>query len=116
MKLYEINQKLLHIESLLEESGGDLTEEIQNKMNMLEMEEKTKLENIGLLIQEKKEEEKTFDNQIKRLQELKKSAKNKQESLKTYLSWYFKNTGINKFDAGLVKYSFRKSKCRKNTN
>ena len=110
MNLRKINQELLNIESLLEETGGELTDEIKNKLNLLEIEEKSKLENIGLFIHQKKAESDMFDNEIKRLQALKKQADNKEKSLKKYLSWYFISTGIKKFDAGLVKYSFRKSK------
>ena len=95
---------------MLEESGGELTPEIKDTINKLDIEEKSKLENIGLLIQSKKEESEMFKNQIDRLQKLKKQAENKQKSLKEYLSWYFNSTGINKYDAGLVKYSFRTSK------
>lgn len=110
MKLREINEELQKIEILLDETGGELTDEIKEKLNKIELAETEKLENIGFLIQESKLDSEKLASEIKRLQALKKQADNKQVSLKNYITWYLNFKGYDKFKTDLVKYCFRTSK------
>jgi len=110
MKLREINEQMERIENLLAENGGEFTDEIQTELNNLEMGESDKLENIGFMIQECKTDSEKFKIEIDRLTKVKKQLDNKQKSLKEFASWYLNQKGYDKFNAGLVKYSFRTSK------
>jgi len=110
MKLREINEKLQNLESLLAETGGELTDEVQQQLEKVELAENEKLENIGFLILEAKSDSEKFKLEIDRLSKLKKQADNKQKSLKQYLTWYMNLKGYDKFNTDLVKYSFRTSK------
>lgn len=101
MNLYEIDRAILDCVDI--ETG-----EIVNiaALNALEMERDAKIENIALWIKNLLSEAKQIKEEREALAEREKSAQNKAENLKKYLSGYLNGS---KFSTPKVVISFRKS-------
>lgn len=101
MNLYKIDRAILDCVDL---ETGEIIDE--DALNALEMERYAKVENIALWIKNLMSDAAQIKKEREALEEREKSAKNKAESLKKYLSEYLNG---NKFSTSKVAISFRKS-------
>lgn len=89
MKLYEINEKIL--ECVDAETGEILDFE---KLDELQIEKETKIENIALWIKDLDAEAKALKAEKQAFEERQKAAEKKVESLKQYLSYILEGTNF----------------------
>lgn len=101
MNLYEINAELL---SCIDTETGEVID--IEKLDSLNLQMQDKIENIGCWVKNLLSNADQLDAEIKSLTERKKSAKNKAESLKKYLSDFLNGS---KFESSKVSISYRKS-------
>lgn len=108
-KLYELDQKINElIANSIDPETGEVSDGFIEKLDALNMERNEKIDNIMCLIKNLDSEATAFDNEAKRLAELKKSAKSRAESLKAYLTNYME-AGVEKFTSPHGKIGWRKS-------
>ncbi len=100
MKLYEITELIKKSEEL------ELT---QDDLELLEIELKQKSDNIVKYINNLESNINVIDTEIKRLQELKKTEKNKIERMKEYIKYSMDKMGLKKIESPIGKISLRKS-------
>ena len=96
MKLYELTQQFKEVQDLDPEIIGDTLDAIS-----LEINEKAK--NIGFVYKNLNSDVAVIDEEIKRLQAMKSSKKNKIEALKDYLRVNMTECGIKKIECDLFK-------------
>lgn len=87
MNIFEISSKLSSIIDELEENGGELTEELSEKLTISQQEFKYKIENYINVIKNIDSDVEACDKEIKRLQSVKKTKQNTIERLKTIVCW-----------------------------
>ena len=104
MKLYEISNAMQKVSSLIEDE-----KELTAYLDGLKMQVKEKAENIFYFMANKKANVEAIDNEIKRLQELKKKYTNTTKSLENYLSYNLQKNNIEKLETNVAVFSFRKS-------
>jgi len=109
MNIFELSTELISLEQLIIEQGGEISPELENALKIAENELQTKAVNYGHVIRKIEAETGLIENEIKRLQAMKKSRENAVERLKTIISGAMKLHGIEKIDTPLLKLSFRKS-------
>lgn len=108
-KLYELDQRINElITNSIDTETGEVSDGFIEKLDALNMERNQKIDNIMCLIKNLDSETTAFDNEVKRLAELKKSAKSRAESLKAYLTNYME-AGVEKFTSPHGKIGWRKS-------
>lgn len=76
MNIFQISQELLDITQELEENGGELTEELEEKLTVSQADFKTKVKSYTDVIKAIKSDIKLIDEEVSRLKDL-KEAKNK---------------------------------------
>lgn len=104
MKLYELTEAYGALINL------DLEEQdINTALESLEGTVAEKAEGIAMVMRTLEAEQDAYTKEIARLNDLKGKAKKKQDSMKDYLSYNLQEMNIDKLDAGLFKFSFRKS-------
>lgn len=101
MTLYEIDQAIL---DCIDMETGEVID--MARLDLLGMERNQKLENIGLWIKDLKAEADAIKTEISNLQNRKKTAENKAESLKRYLEYALDGE---KFKTPRLSVSYRKS-------
>lgn len=101
MNLYEINAELL---SCVDTETGEIID--IEKLDSLDLQMQDKIENIGCWVKDLLSDADQLGTEIKSLTERKKSANNKAESLKKYLSSFLDGS---KFESSKVSISYRKS-------
>lgn len=85
MKLYAITEEMQEIQNLVD--SGELTQgEVNDTLDYLKMEQKTKLKSILKLRQSIAGENAAVDEEIKRLTDIKKSNKAREDELKNYIA------------------------------
>jgi len=102
MNLYEIDHAIL---DCVDMETGEIID--VDALNTLEMERDAKIENIALWIKNLLSDAEQIKAEMKTMAERKKSAENKAENLKIYLTGYLNGS---KFSTSKVAISFRKSK------
>lgn len=107
--LYNITSEQLRINELLEESGGELTPEIEEALAINEDNFITKSEGYIETIAKYKALAEAADVRIKEYQRIKKTAENIEKRLKERMQWAMEVMGLDKVDMGLHKLSFRSS-------
>lgn len=107
--LYNIEQEYLEIAQLLEE--GELTEGLEKALIIVQDELQTKAVNYGFVIKDLDDDITAIDNEIKRLQAIKKSKQNAQNYLKENIKRAMLNFGIDKVEVPTLKLSFRRSEA-----
>lgn len=80
--IFQIGQEFHNLEILLEETGGELTPEVEQALKINEQELSHKAEGYLSIIRRNEAEADIIANEIKRLQELKKVRENKVKALK----------------------------------
>ena len=108
--LFQINSELVEVTNLLIENGGELTPELESRLQIAENELKAKSVNYYHVIKELESTTNMIDAEIKRLQELKKARVNTIEKLENALLYSMNLHGIEKIDTDTLKISLRRSK------
>ena len=85
MTLYELSTEQMEIESLLEENGGELTPEIEERLTETEDLFPKKVDGYGVMLRKFQSVEKMCDDEIKRIQAIKKVAQNSIKSMRQHL-------------------------------
>lgn len=112
MTLYEINNDLRSIlESVtVDEETGELIGSIDfTKINALNVERTTKIENLALFVKELMVEIDAIKEEKEKLTERVKVKERKVESIKDYLSFILTDSGQTRFETPRTLLSFRKS-------
>lgn len=109
LTLYHITSEQLKINELLEESGGELTPEIEEALILNENNFLVKSEGYIESISRYKALADAADARIKEMQRIKKTAENIEKRLKESMQWAMKTLGKDKVEVGLHKLSLRSS-------
>lgn len=102
MKLYEIDEAIL---ACIDTETGEIIDEA--RLDELEIEYNTKIENVGLWIKDLNAEAKAIKEEVDSLNGRRKVAENKANSLKEYLRYALDGQ---KFKTPKLSVSYRKSK------
>ena len=105
--LYEISTEALEIASLLE--NEELTEELESRLVINQNELQNKAVNYAFVIKDSDHTINAIDDEIKRLQAMKKVEQNKQDRLKQAVSDAMNMYGIDKIETPVIKLNFRTS-------
>lgn len=115
MNIWQIQQELLDIFNELEENGGELTPELEDKLNITQSEFKNKIENYLYVIKQTESDINACDAEAKRLTALKKSKQNTVDRIKSVIAKAIEQFGDenkngNRFiDLGTAKITVRTS-------
>lgn len=109
MNIYQITSEQQRINELLEESGGELTPEIEKALIISEDNFLVKADSYAFSIRKYNTAANNIDEEIRRLQSLKKVALNTSERLSKSLTDAMIALNRPKLDLGTCKLSFRKS-------
>ena len=115
MNIWQIQQELLDTFNELEENGGELTPELEDKLNITQSEFKNKIENYLYIIKQTESDINACDAEAKRLTALKKSKQNTIDRIKSVMAnaieqFGDENKSGNRFiDLGTAKITVRKS-------
>lgn len=107
--LYQIRQDHYELLSHIEESGGELTPEIEQALQLSEEEFESKAVSYAYVIKGFDGTEDIIDKEIERLSELKEKAVKRKELFKQRLSDAMQQFGVEKIETPTLKLSFRKS-------
>lgn len=108
--LFQINSELVEVTNLLIDNGGELTPELESRLQIAENELKAKSVNYYHVIKQIESETTLIDAEIKRMQDLKKSRVNTIEKLENALIYSMNLHGMEKIETETLKISTRKSK------
>lgn len=107
--LYNITEDQRLINAMLEETGGELTPEIEEAMLITEENFISKAEAYGATISEYDAQAEACAQEIKRLQAFKKTCENVSKRMKERISDAMMAFDKDKVTAGTFRFSFRKS-------
>jgi hypothetical protein len=107
--IFQINQEYLQLASILEENGGEITEEIESQLQINREQLETKGVNYALVIRQLDGESEILDREIKRLSAIKKSKDNSLERLKNTIKDAMILHGVDSIKGDLINLSLRKS-------
>lgn len=107
--LYNITEDQRLINAMLEETGGELTPEIEEAMLITEENFISKAEAYGATISEYDAQAEVCAQEIKRLQAYKKTCENVSKRMKERISDAMMTFDKDKVTAGTFRFSFRKS-------
>ena len=110
MTLFELSQEQREIEALLEENGGELTPEIEERLAETEDKFPKKVDGYGVMLRKFQAAEKVCDEEIKRVQGLKKVAQNSVKSLRSHLLDTMLHFGFQKLKGNMTQMWTGKSK------
>ena len=99
--LYELQGTMLEIEQVLDENGGELTEELAALLNDTEMSIKQKCDGYRAVMAKFASRAEIADKEIKRLQDIKKTAKNAEKRLKEHVLNIMGIYGLKKIEGDL---------------
>lgn len=109
MNLFQITNEMQSIMNELIENGGELTPELEAMLTITESQLKEKAVNYAMVIRSMDYETNIIDEEIKRLQALKKTRQNAIERLKSALTNAMEQCGMDSIETPTNKISFRKS-------
>lgn len=109
LTLYNIRKEHLELQGLLDENGGELTPEVEEKLALTEEHFRDKAVSVGFVVKSYDDSIGIIEAEIERLKKLKASAEKKKEFLKERLDAAMKQFGIQKIDTPTLKLSYRKS-------
>lgn len=109
LSLYQIEQEYLSIAQQLIDNGGEANEELIDRLAINEHNLETKSTNYGFVIRQLEGECEIIDNEIKRLQALRKSRENAVDRLKNNISVAMQIFGVEEIKTPILKINFRKS-------
>lgn len=99
--LFELQGTMLQIEYALEDNGGELTDELAELLTDTELSIKQKADGYRAVMAKLDHKADAADKEIKRLQEIKKVAKNGKERLKEYILSVMGTFGMKKIEGEL---------------
>lgn len=99
--LYELQGTMYQIEQELDENGGELTDELAVLLTDTELSIKQKADGYRAVIAKFQDKADAVDKEIKRLQDIKKTAKNAEKRLKEYILGVMGIYGIKKIEGEL---------------
>ncbi len=99
--LYELQGVMYEIEQTLEDNGGELTDELAELLTDTELSIKQKADGYRAVMAKFDSKVDAADKEIKRLQEIKKVAKNSKERIKEYILGVMGMYGIKKIEGEL---------------
>lgn len=108
--LYELQGQMLQIEYALEENGGELTDELAELLTDTEISIKQKADGYRAIMAKFSDKVDAVDKEIKRLQDIKKTAKNAEKRLKEYLLGIMGMFGLKKIEGQLCTMTRTSSK------
>ena len=114
--LFDISHEDLRICEMLEETGGELTPEIEEALAINEANLLTKVDGYCEIIAKYKAMQEAAANRIKQLQAMKKTAENIEKHIKEHLAYGMGMMGRDKIEVGTHKVSFRSSTAVNITN
>ena len=109
LTLYQIEQNYLQLAEELIENGGDLTPELSESLAITEEQLQNKSVAYSFVIKEMDGEIEIIENEIKRLQAMKKARENASERLKSNIKQAMQLFNIEEIKTPLVKINFRNS-------
>ena len=116
--LFEINNKINELLETAAQRNDELTDletgqiaSLEELLDQLELDQKTKIENIGCYIKNIAADVEGLKAEEKKLAERRKVKENQIERLKNYLSMNLQEAGYTKFETSRVVLSFRTSKA-----
>lgn len=115
MNIFEISKDIESIFEELEENGGELTDELEEKLSISQDEFRSKVDAYLSVIRHTESDVDCCDKEIKRLQTVKKTKQNSIERLKNILIWAIDKFGeVNKsgnkyIDLGTSKVTIKAS-------
>lgn len=86
MKLYEINSEIENLLDEIQENGGEISADLENKLTSLELHRSQKIANVCLFYKNLDAFHSALSDEIKSLSQKKKSIESKIEFLKNYLA------------------------------
>lgn len=109
MTLYNITDEHRNLLALIEESGGEITPEIEDafKINATELQQKS--EGYAYIIKHLEDRQAVVDQEIKRLKEIKDRDEKKLDYLKERIVGAMVEFGIKKIETPLLTLSLRQS-------
>ena len=119
MNIFKISEELQSIFDTLEENGGELTKELEDKLAITKEDFRNKVESYANVIKSFDYDVKACDEEIKRLQAYKKSKQATSSRLKNIVIWAIEQfgdtskTGSKFIDLGTSKLSVRNSEVVK---
>ena len=111
MNLFELTAEQARIEALLEETGGEITPEIEESLTLTAEALPAKVDGYGSILRQFAATEAAADAEIKRLTAIKKVAQNAQRNLKERVLYAMQTFGFEKLAGSLTKFSTRRSKA-----
>ena len=107
MNIYEISKEIRDLEVLIEQNGGEVSEEIEGALHKMFLARDEKLGAIAYLLKTADAQEMIISAEVKRLNELKKSVATKSERLKALVADFLPKG--EKWTNGLDTFSYRTS-------
>jgi len=107
--LFELNDQMREIERILEENGGELTDELATVWEETETSLRRKVDNYFQFIKNKEAEAKSLDEMAKHFAARKKTAENCVKQAKMHIAECMSNYNIDKMEGDMCIMSLRKS-------
>jgi hypothetical protein len=99
--MYELQVTMLQIEQALDDNGGELTDELAELLTDTEVSIKAKADGYRAVMAKFNDKVEAVDKEIKRLQDIKKTAKNAEKRLKEYILGIMGIYGLKKIEGEL---------------
>lgn len=109
--LYELQGTMYQIEQALEENGGELTDELAELLTDTEVSIKQKADGYRAIMAKFNDKVDAVDKEIKRLQDIKKTAKNAEKRMKEYILGVMGIFGLKKIEGELCSMTRTTSKA-----
>lgn len=108
--MFNLMEQMNQIEGIIYENEGEMTPELESAWDETQESLTAKTDGYNSLIQKFKASEVAIDNEIKRLQNLKKTVTNGQKRVKSHLLDLMNKFGYDKLEGNFCRMSIRKSK------
>lgn len=109
LTIYQIEKNYIQLAEELIDNGGELTPELSEALAITEEQLQNKAVAYSFVIKEMDGEVEIIENEIKRLQAMKKARENASERLKSNIKQAMQLFNIEEIKTPLVKINFRKS-------
>lgn len=109
MNLYELSGELALIASELIDAGGELTDDLEKRLDSCTLGFNAKVENIGKWVLDLECREEAIDRELSRLTARKKSVQNLQRRLKEYTKMCMERVGKTRVEFGAMTVSVHRN-------
>lgn len=107
--IFKITEDMRYLNALLEESGGEITPEIERALSFTQEALVAKVEDLSQLVKYSEALAAMAGTRIAELQEIKRRAERKVNTVKEAIAKAMEVYGLDRLSAGLYTISFRKS-------